>query len=280
MPEVQAMQSSAEALTDNEAMVKQTIQNLRQAEDPSVRYYAAWWIGKFRVRTPEAIAALLAALRDPNDLQEDGSYPLRRNAARALGKLKHLSAVQPLIDCLRCNDYYVREAAVQSLGELGDRASLSSLVALLDGGVEAAIPIPGKPHLPQPYDSIFETLGYLGEASVLPLIKPFLNHEVARVRMSAARALYQLTQDDTYADQIVSFLEAPELAVRRSALLDLGVIGYLPAAEPISQTLAENSIKLIALRGVLQRQVAAQSLSHEPLSEAAVWVMQLMDALL
>jgi phycocyanobilin lyase alpha subunit len=40
----------------------------------------------------------------------------------------------------------------------------------------------------------------------------------------------------------------PDLQLRRAALMDVGAIGYLPAAEAISQTLAENSLKLISMK--------------------------------
>jgi phycocyanobilin lyase alpha subunit len=261
-------------------MVKQTIHNLRQTEDPGLRYYAAWWLGKFRVRAPEAIAALLEALTDPNDLQEDGSYPLRRNAVRALGKLKDPQTLQPIMECLSCEDYYVREAAAQSLGELAHPAAQQPLLNLLAGGIQAAVPIPGKPHLPQPYDSIFEALGYLGDASIAPMLRPFLEHEVPRLRMSAARALYQLTQDVSCAELIVSYLDAPELVVRRSALMDLGAIGYLPAAEKIAATYAENSIKLIALKGLLEQHLEPHLASSRALPDALTRLMNLMDTLL
>ena len=33
----------------------QVIQNLRQTEDPSAQYYAAWWLGKMRSQHPDAI---------------------------------------------------------------------------------------------------------------------------------------------------------------------------------------------------------------------------------
>lgn len=65
---------------------EQAIANL-QSSDLSLRYYAAWWLGKFRINQPEAIEALIKALTDEADRTELGGYPLRRNAARALGKL-------------------------------------------------------------------------------------------------------------------------------------------------------------------------------------------------
>ena len=40
----------------------QVIQNLRQREDPSAQYYAAWWLGKMRSRHPDAIPLLLDTL--------------------------------------------------------------------------------------------------------------------------------------------------------------------------------------------------------------------------
>ena len=106
----------------------------------------------------------------------------------------------------------------------------------------------------------------------------FLNHPVDRVQYSAARALYQLTADRQYGDRLIQALRGADLQLRRSALADLGAIGYLPAADAIAQTLAENSLKLIALKGLLERQVSETDLSE--LSDGAIKVMTLMDALL
>lgn len=135
----------AEAWTLEEA-----IANIQQTEDTGKRYYAAWWFGKFRVQDERAVNALLAALKDETDRSPDGGYPLRRNAAKALGKLGNLAAVQPLIESLESPDYYVRESAAQSLEMLGDRQAIPALQALLAGGVAAAVKAEGKPHLVQP----------------------------------------------------------------------------------------------------------------------------------
>jgi phycocyanobilin lyase alpha subunit len=35
--------------------------------------------------------------------------------------------------------------------------------------------------------------------------------------------------------------------------MDLGAVGWRPALEPIRRTLAENSLKLMALRGLVER---------------------------
>lgn len=257
--------------------VEQAIANL-YSQDYSLRYYAAWWIGRFRVKEPAAIAALISALQEESEQTKIGDYSLLRNAARALGKLGDKQALPALIRCLECADYYVREAAAQALEMLGDSDSIGPLMKLLDGGVAVAVRVPGKSHLVQPYDSVIEALGTLQATEAIPLISPFLEHSVERVQYAAARAMYQLTGERVYGERLVSALNGDNLQLRRSALMDLGAIGYLPSAQAISETLAENSIKLIALKGVLEHHLNQQeSLS---LSDEAIQVMNLMDSLL
>ena len=257
--------------------VEQAIANL-QHEELGRRYYAAWWLGRFRVCQPEAVDALLVALKDRSDRTEDGGYPLRRNAARALGKLDDQRAVPALIECLDCSDYYVREAAAQALEMLGDARSIPALVKLLDGGVEAAQQVPGKPHLVQPYDAAIEALGTMGATEAISKIEPFTEHPLGRVRCAALRSLYQLTGDSAYAERLTIALQSHELQLRRTVLMDLGAIGYLKAAKPISETLAENSLKLIALQGILEHHL--KQTDSASLSDEAIEVMNLMDSLL
>lgn len=260
--------------------VEQAIANLRQTDDPGLRYYAAWWLGRFRVNAPEAIEALVAALQDETDRSPDGGFPLRRNAARALGKLGERQVVPALIACLDCPDYYVREAAVQALESLGDPEAIPALLRLMAGGVEAATQVPGKPHLVQPYNAVLEALGSLGAVDAVSEIAPFLGHGVAQVQNAAARAMFQLTGDASYCEQLVERLQGSNLQLRRSALMDLGAIGYLPAAEPIAQALAENSLKLIALQGVLETHLKETGFPASALSADAQRLMALMDDLL
>ena len=217
-------------------------------------------------------------MQEESEQTKIGDYSLLRNAARALGKLGDKQALPALIHCLECADYYVREAAAQALEMLGDRDSIGPLIKLLDGGSVAAVRVPGKSHLVQPYDSVIEALGTLQATEAIPLISPFLEHSVERVQYAAARAMYQLTGEGVYGDLLVSALKGDNLQLRRSALMDLGAIGYLPGAQAISETLAENSIKLIALKGILEHHLNQQeSLS---LSDDAIRVMDLMDSLL
>lgn len=267
--------------SDSSLTVEQAIANL-QGEDLGLRVYAAWWLGRFRVNAPEAIDILIAALEDEDDRTESGGYPLRRNAARALGKLGDVRSVPALIRALECSDFYVREAAAQSLELLDDASCIPRLVELLHNQVPGTLPAPEPPQLAQPFDAILEALGALEAVDAIPDVLPFLDHPIPRIRYAAARAMYQLTPDpqlaNQYGDRLVQALSSNDLQLRRSVLADLGAIGYLPAAEPIAQTLAENSLKLIALKGLLEKQLLHTALPN--LSEGAVQVMALMDELL
>lgn len=256
---------------------EQAIANLT-SPDTGLRYYAAWWLGKFRVKSASAVNGLIAALDDEADRTELGGYPLRRNAARALGKLGDRQAVPSLIKCLESSDFYVREAAAQSLEMLRDPVAASSLISLLSGGVQAAVQVPGRPHLIQPYEAVLEALGAIGTKEAIPLIEPFVEHPVPRVQCAAARAMYQLTQDPSYGDRLVLVLDSDDLKLRRVALSDLGAIGYIAAADAIANAKVENSFKLIALKGLLEHQLSSSDALS--MNEDTIRVMNLMDALL
>lgn len=266
---------------DSHLTVDQAIANL-QGEDLGLRVYAAWWLGRFRVDAPEAIDVLIAALDDEDDRTDVGGYPLRRNAARALGKLGDRRAVPALIRALECSDFYVREAVAQSLEILGDTRSMMRLLELLTNQVPGTLPAPEPPHLAQPFDAILEALGGLGATIAIPEIQPFLEHPIPRIQYAAARAMYQLSADPAiasqYGDRLIQALSSHDLQLRRTVLADLGAIGYLSAAEPIAQTLAENSLKLISLKGILEKQL--QPTTERELSAGAIKVMTLMDHLL
>jgi phycocyanobilin lyase alpha subunit len=257
--------------------VEQAIANL-VGDDLGLRFYSAWWIGRFKVTDIRAVDRLIGALGDEDDRTADGGYPLRRNAARALGKLGNDKAVPKLIEALDCQDFYVREAAAQSLELLGDGRAVPKLVERLGSGLEGGMLVDRQPDLSEPYDAYLEALGSLGADEVMHLIEPFLGHPVARTQYAANRAMYQLTGDAKYGDLLIEALRGDDLQLRRAALTDVGAIGYLPAAEAIFETLAENSLKLISLKGLLEKQL--DRANPAVIAAEAIRVMDLMDALL
>jgi phycocyanobilin lyase alpha subunit len=263
--------SAGEPITEAEAH-----RRLR-SDDPSLQYYAAWWLGKMRSHHPDTVPLLLQALqlRQPRELGAGVECnAVARNAARALGKLGDQRVVPELIAALADEDDGLREAAARALGELGALAAVSALSERLASGLEGAGACrPNSPKLQEPCEALIEALGDIGVASehVLATIQPFIHHDRPLIRSAAARALLQLTGDPSWGLHLLSLLAHPQLQVRRAALMDLGAVGWREALDSIRGTHAENSLKLIALRGLVERG------RGEPSTEA---LLEAMDELL
>lgn len=267
--------AAGEPITEAEAL-----QRLRQSEDHSQQYYAAWWLGRNRSRHPEALPLLLAALRqrrprDPGAGVEENA--IARNAARALGKLGDAGAIPELLAALDDDDDGLREAAARSLGELQATEAVAVLLRrLASGPAGAGAPRLASPRLQEPCEAMLEALGAIGiaEPGVITLIEPFTAHDRPLIRSAACRALLQLSGEARWAEPLMQLLDHPQLQVRRAALMDLGAVGWRPALEPICHTLAENSLKLIALRGLVE-----QGAHHDATIQAGS-VLSAMDSLL
>ncbi len=243
-------------ISEDEALAR-----LHQSEDPSQQYYGAWWLGRMRSQHPEAVPLLRQALRqrrprDPGAGVEENA--VARNAARALGKLAPaaLAAVDDLLAVLDDPDDGLREAAARALGELGAQQAVRPICRrLASGPSQAGAQRPDSPRLVEPCEALLEALGDIGvaDAEVLAVVEPFVQHERPLIRSAAARTMLQLSGEPRWGELLVTLLSHGQLQVRRAALMDLGAAGWRPALEPIRRTLAENSLKLIALRGLVER---------------------------
>lgn len=242
--------------------------------DLSQRYYAAWWLGRFRVK--EAVPALITALRDESDRTELGGYPLRRNAARALGQIGDPQAIPELIACLAVADFQLRAAAATALGLLGASEAIPDLVELLQNmGAPSAL---GTEALPQPFPAILLALGRLNAQAVIPPIQTFLDHPLPRVRSAALCTMYLLTQDTHHIEALLRLINGAETRLQRVLLGDLGETGYLAVAEAMVQVQAEPSFKLMGLHRLLSQWLTTQN--QPPDWEMAGSVLRLMDQLL
>lgn len=261
---------------------EEALRRLRLTDDPSAQYYAAWWLGRNRSTHPDTVPLLQEALRqrrprDPGAGVEENA--VARNAARALGKLGVAAevAIPDLLATLDDADHGLREAAARALGDLRSPAAVAPLTTrLASGPAVAGAQEPGTPRLREPCEALLEALGQIGVAdpAVLQVIRPFVDHERPLIRSAACRALLQLTEEHHWGEQLVALLQHQQLQVRRAALMDLGAAGWRPALTPIAATLAENSLKLIALRGLAEQ----PSASHTDAGTVAV--LDAMDALL
>ena len=105
-------------LEDNpEERIKNTISSLIQKHGEFIR--------ELLVDEKQLLQSAMSDLQSPDE-------EIRRKAARILGKLKHVSAVQPLCDTLKDEDGIVRTSAAEALGSIGDNASLFSLIEVLE----------------------------------------------------------------------------------------------------------------------------------------------------
>ncbi len=275
----EAPERAGEPIAGEPISETEAIERLRQTEDSSQQYYGAWWLGRMRSQHPEAVPLLQLALRQrrPRDIGAGvEENAVARNAARALGKLAPAAhaAIPDLLDTLEDEDDGLREAAARALGELKAEAAVAPLCRRLASGPAGAGALrPGTPRLQEPCEAMLEALGDIGVASadVLAVVEPFVGHERPLIRSAAARTLLQLSGEARWAEVLLELLEHPQLQVRRAALMDLGGAGWRPALGAIERTLAENSLKLIALRGLVEQG------RGEPGEEA---LLTCMDALL
>jgi len=262
----------------------EALRRLSLTDDPSAQYYAAWWLGRNRSRHPDTVPLLCQALRqrrprDPGAGVEENA--VARNAARALGKLgaASQSAIADLLATLEDPDDGLREAAARALGDLGAREAVAPICRRLASGPEGAGALrPGTPRLMEPCEALLEALGDIGDndPAVLAVIAPFLEHGRPLIRSAACRALLQLTGERQWGDQLEALLAHPQLQVRRAALMDLGAAGWRASLGAITTTHAENSLKLIALRGLVENGAEAID-GATPDTEA---VLAAMDSLL
>ena len=280
----QSTAAAGDPITEEEAL-----RRLRLTADPSAQYYAAWWLGRNRSSHPDAVPLLQEALRQrrPRDLGAGvEENAVARNAARALGKLAPaaLQAIDDLLATLEDEDDGLREAAARALGELRAEAAVEPLLRRLAGGpAVAGAQRPGTPRLMEPCEALLEALGDIGISTpeVVAVIEPFVQHERPLIRSAASRALLQLTGEERWGQVLVELLQHQQLQVRRAALMDLGGAGWRPALDPIARTLAENSLKLIALRGLVENNSRALGpVSGSAPDASTTAVLEVMDALL
>lgn len=237
-----------------------------QGDDNQIRYYAAWWLGKHQVQC--GCTALVEALQDERYRTDAGGYPLRRQAARALGLLKNSQAVPALLEALDCEDLRLREAAIQALAAIGDTRAIAPLLSLLQLGKE------------QPYEVLIEALGTFKVEEARPLIEPFLQHSSERVQCAAARYLYLLTQEPQYIERIVQNLNHENMYLRWAAAFDLGAIGHLEAARAIIEAKLSNGLKLLNLKRILEAVLDSDELDEVAKREKANFLINVIDDLL
>ena len=260
----------------------QALERLEQRQDPSQRYYAAWWLGRMRCDSPKAISLLLEALRNVlNDAASTDELMVARNAARALGKLKAPKAIPSFLEALEHTDHDLREAAARSLGESGDQRAIPALLKTLSHSqIDAKAASTAR--LDQPCEALLEAIGYLAkgsqDTSICDELQRFCLHPRPMVQSAACRALVLVSGNGHWAEGILKLLNDPEPLIRRGAVLDLGASGWRDAAPAIAKCAAESNIKLLALRQLLEQPLEGPA--PAALGSGERQLLNLMDGLL
>ena len=258
------------------------LQRLEQRLDPSLRYYAAWWLGRTRSSHPQTVPLLMDALQEAiNNPSDSEALYVARNAVRALGKLKAMGAVTALIEGLNHQDHDLRETCARALGEIGDPQVLSALLQRLQRP-DAASETNHDARLKEPCEALLEAIGSLArdqpDPAICNALQPFTEHKRLQIRSAACRALLQISGEARWGEAMLELLQDPEPLVRRGALLDLGASGWRPAARAIAPCGVENSLKLLALRQLLEKPLGSPAPATLDASEREL--LELMDGVL
>ncbi|MEN9230360.1 MAG: HEAT repeat domain-containing protein [Thermostichus sp. DG02_5_bins_236] len=234
-----------------------------QSADLQDRYYAAWYLGT--VRDPRGVEPLLLALQDELDRTALGGYPLRRNAAKALGQIGDARALPGLVEVLACTDLHVREEAAYALAQLQDGRAVDPLLALLRSPEE------------QPWEAIIEALGQLNARQAEKAIRPFLTHASQRVQSAAAWVLYRFTQAEELTQILTKLLVDPNPSLRQAALFDLAESGWIAGAPLLARADVALNLRINALKRLFD---VALQLGQVPPSQVAESIIPELDRLL
>lgn len=306
------LNSALQVLQATSVKTTETLVEFLRGDDADLRMQAALTLGE--QKDARAIPALLAALEDENT-------NVRYHAVEALGKLKAGEAVEPLLkiaetrdfflsfvalDALRqiadetaaprllplLSDDFLHEAAVETLGAIGNEEIVSPLVNLLNEDKFSAIAVAGA--LSTLFErfkndaakseiiverareaiagggksNLLEALNNSGETDLIALVRSggWFDDERIReklaallenenVREEAARALAR--QGEAAVDLLIEMLDADEAETRKIAARTLGELKTGRAFEPL--------VELLKTGDAASRQSAAialKSLAH------------------
>lgn len=130
----------------------------------------------------------------------------RTEVAKKLGATKDPRAFDPLIKALKDEDKPVRWAAIESLGDLGDKRAVPYLVKFLPKEERAAYRWGLR--------LTINALGAIGDSQAVPYLLPYLKHEDPYVRRVTTFALGKIGSVEAL-PQVIELLKDDSMVVRR-----------------------------------------------------------------
>jgi HEAT repeat protein len=192
---------------------EEAAQGLEQAtrhDDTQTRRLAGQALG--RLASPNAIQALTAMLNEDD-------WQIRETAVEGLGRVGSRSVLIPILSVLADPVWRVRYSAVKAIQKQRTARSVATLLSAVDDA-----PVWARYH-------ILETLGEIGDPSVLELLETTMDSEGdLQQRLSAAQALAAMEHPRGKA-LILRTLNAPNAQTRALAAIALGFTGDVRAVE-------------------------------------------------
>ncbi len=190
-------------------------QMLETDADAYVRQTAAVALGFIGNRA--AVASLLKGLKDSHE-------GTRYASVNSLAILRDNSAVTVLTELLNSPDARMRNSASYALAKIQDKSSVPALLQSLKMS-RSTQPAEGKTLVdPMVASSLLRSLGEMGDKSVIPQIKKYLEDSDNSVKIAAAHSLY-LLGDKSGLAVARKFLKDKNAGSRRDAVKVIGDMG-------------------------------------------------------
>ena len=212
-----------------------------ESNDPSIRYHAAWWLGKNRVKN--SVPALIRCLHDRGEETSTGGFPLRRQAARSLGLIGDKSCLGELVKTLATsNDIQLHEASIRSLINLGSQKCVEPLINYFNSNI-----------LEKPTEALIEAFTCFQVWSIQDQIRPYLLDNSARIQGAASAYFFACTNNKDYLKKILFLLNHDNPFARQAAAFDLARVATLDEGLAIQNATLPNTIKMHAIKEILTR---------------------------
>ncbi|MDA0244614.1 MAG: HEAT repeat domain-containing protein [Chloroflexi bacterium] len=202
------------------------------------------WIRQLAINTLGKIGDTTSVPHLINTLQDENHH-IRMNAAQALGQIGDITSVPHLIATLYDDDDEVYWETIQALGQMGERAVPYLIDALhlpsgdsgLHQGIAIALAKIGTITIPtliatlhhkewEARRAVIETLGLIGDATIVPHLLSMLHDESNLVRQEAIESLGQIG-DATAVPYLITSLQDKNILIRHEAIKALEKIGKI-----------------------------------------------------
>lgn len=215
-------------------------------EDAGVRKFIVDIMGG--IGSPASIADLKRAL-------DDSDPNVAAAAAESMGLIGDKEALPSLLDCLQRDDLLIRYAILEALVKIGNPVPLESITSLA-----------GDPLLKK---AVFECLGVIGDIGSAQLLIEGLTDRARNVReaaLSALSVIRQRTAPERFqetaearlkeirgtdaVEYLIAMLESSDLRIKSAAILFLGIVGDPRAFEVLLRSYRDENVRNASLEAL------------------------------